>query len=58
MMSGGGGMRFQLKTVLKTYFPPIILIGGKKRGEIQKGAQGTLFDSFYKKLLPLSHTES
>ena len=30
----------------------------KKRGEIQKGAWGTLFDSFYKKLLPLSHTES
>ena len=29
------------------------------RGEIQKGAQVTLFDSFYKKkLLPLSHTES
>ena len=27
-------------------------------GEIQKGAQVTLFDSFYKNLLPLSHTES
>ena len=26
--------------------------------EIEKGAQGTLFDSFYKKLLPLSHIKN
>ena len=36
----------------------IIIVVFIKRGEIQKGAQVTLFDSFYKKLLLLSHTES
>ena len=36
----------------------VVFIGLIYNREIQKGAQVTLFDSFYKKLLPLSHTES